>query len=425
MGYTWHQSKHEGVRYREHPTRKHGIKPDQYFAIRYRVDGKRHEEGLGWASQGWTAQKATLELSKLKEAHRTGEGAATLAEKRAQAEADRKARFEAEARKIREALTFYEFFTTHYAPHASQDKKASSFVREDSLFRHWISKAIGSRPLRMIGAVDLERLKQTMAKAKLKPRTIEYALAVVRQVYNHARRTGFYEGDSPTKLVKKPKVNNARLRYLEHAEANALLETLASTSQDTYAMALLSLHCGLRFGEIAALSWNNVDLTRKVLTLLDTKHGDRIVPMTKSVHEMLQARAAEGDSGILFPRPPLRPWKGIASRHEGMKTSGVRPEAPSTFKRAVTELGLNEGREDSRERVCFHTLRHTFASWHVLAGTDLYTLGKLMGHKTPTMTARYGHLSPEGAARATRAFEASMTQYGRGANVAPIGHATP
>jgi len=46
-----------------------------------------------------------------------------------------------------------------------------------------------------------------MTISSLKPRTIEYALAVVRQVFNHARRSGFYDGDSPTKLVKKPKVN--------------------------------------------------------------------------------------------------------------------------------------------------------------------------------------------------------------------------
>lgn len=420
MGYMWHQSKHEGVRFREHPTRKHGIKPDQYFAIRYRVAGKRREEGLGWASQGWTAQKAAGELAKLKEAHRTGEGAMTLAEKRAQADADRKARREAETRQAREALTFSEFFTSHYAPHARQDKKACSFVREDSLFRHWISKTIGARPLRMIGAVDLERLKQSMAKAKLKPRTIEYALAVVRQVFNHARRTGFYEGDSPTKLVKKLKVNNARLRYLEHAEAIALLGALATACRDTHAMALLSLHCGLRFGEIAALSWNNVDLSKNALILLDTKHGDRVVPLTQAVREMLQARAAIGKTGLLFPRPPQRSRKGDARQPNAAQASGVRVEAPSAFKLAVTELGLNDSREDSRERVCFHTLRHTFASWHVLAGTDLYTLGKLMGHKTPTMTARYGHLSPEGAARATRAFEASMEQQARAAKVVPL-----
>jgi hypothetical protein len=87
MAYAWHQTKHEGVRYREHPTRNHGVKADQYFAIRYRVNGKRREEGLGWATQGWTLQRAALELAKLKEAHRTGEGARTLEDGIAKAQA--------------------------------------------------------------------------------------------------------------------------------------------------------------------------------------------------------------------------------------------------------------------------------------------------------------------------------------------------
>jgi len=43
----------------------------------------------------------------------------------------------------------------------------------------------------------------------------------------------------------------------------------------------------------------------------------------------------------------------------------------------------------------FHTLRHTAASWLVMEGVDLYTVGKIFGHKTPRMTQRYAHLSPD------------------------------
>ena len=58
-----------GVRYRVHKTRKHnGGKLDRYFFIRYRVDGKLKEEGIGWASAGWNATKASLLLAELKKA---------------------------------------------------------------------------------------------------------------------------------------------------------------------------------------------------------------------------------------------------------------------------------------------------------------------------------------------------------------------
>ncbi|MBL3580798.1 hypothetical protein [Oleidesulfovibrio alaskensis] len=68
-----------GIRYKEHPTRKHGVKPDRYFVLRHSSEGKMHQEALGWASEGVTLEKARIRLAELKEAKRTGKGATTLA----------------------------------------------------------------------------------------------------------------------------------------------------------------------------------------------------------------------------------------------------------------------------------------------------------------------------------------------------------
>jgi len=69
MAAKWIGTKFKGVRYYEHPTRKHGVKKDRYLAIRYQIDGKRIEEGIGWTSerdpeddQNWTEAKAALIL---------------------------------------------------------------------------------------------------------------------------------------------------------------------------------------------------------------------------------------------------------------------------------------------------------------------------------------------------------------------------
>jgi len=59
-----------GIRYRVHPTRKHGIQQDRYYILRLSVDGSIRQEALGWASEGITLAKARLELAKLKEAKR-------------------------------------------------------------------------------------------------------------------------------------------------------------------------------------------------------------------------------------------------------------------------------------------------------------------------------------------------------------------
>ena len=67
MAVKWIGTKYPGIRYYEHPTRKHGIKRDRYYAIRYQKDGKRVEEGLGFTSEGWTLQKAVLQLAEFKD----------------------------------------------------------------------------------------------------------------------------------------------------------------------------------------------------------------------------------------------------------------------------------------------------------------------------------------------------------------------
>src|SRR3954469_7301253 len=70
-----------GIRVRDHESRKHGVRPDRYFTLRFSVDGRQVEEALGWASDGWTLGRAQEELGKLREAQRTGEGPATLRER--------------------------------------------------------------------------------------------------------------------------------------------------------------------------------------------------------------------------------------------------------------------------------------------------------------------------------------------------------
>ena len=71
-----------GVRYYEHASRKHGIKPDRYYVIYFRRDGKQVGEKIGWASEGWTLDKVIQELNQLKANYQTGSGPVTLQEKR-------------------------------------------------------------------------------------------------------------------------------------------------------------------------------------------------------------------------------------------------------------------------------------------------------------------------------------------------------
>jgi integrase len=390
MGRKIVKSKFPGVRFREHPTRKHGVKADRYFFIRYKLNGKDKEEGLGWASEGMTEQKAAARLAELKEAKRTGRGALTLAEVRQEARTQRELAEAEKTQKEKDAIDFSSVFEGPYLDHARRNKKPNSVVTEMGLFSKWISPIIGNVPLKDISPFHLERIKKAMADAGLAPRTQYYALCVVRQVFNFSRNHEICDCLSPTNRVKKPIVDNRRLRFLTLDEANLLLRHLAERSPNLHDMALLSLHSGLRAGEIFSLTWGDVDFHRGIITLKDTKSGrNRAAYMTSEVRKTLLARGKGKPNDMVFP------GRG------GVKRSWVS----NAFERAVKELGFNDDVNDSRQKVVFHTLRHTFASWMVEQGTDLYSVKELMGHSTISMTERYSHLSPELLKKAVNNFE--------------------
>ena len=76
-----------------------------------------------------------------------------------------------------------------------------------------------------------------------------------------------------------------------------------------------------------------------------------------------------------------------------------------TFERIIAESGLNAGITDRRQKFTFHNLRHSAASWLVQAGTTLYTVQRLLGHKTAALTERYSHLAPANLKAVTAVFD--------------------
>lgn len=413
----WHSTKYKGVRHREHESRKHGVRFDRYLSIRYQKDGKRIEEGIGWTSerdpedgQFWTEAKAALVLERLKGAAKHGkkEAPTRLAEKRA-LEKKRKAAEQAEQeRQLKESITFGEFFVDTYLPQSKADKKPRTAQREAGFFENWFKPILGDQPLKSTTAFHMEKLKKAMADAGQSPRSIEYALAIVRQVFNMAKRHGVFDGEPPTAKVKRPKVDNGRMRFLTHEEARILLDALAKKSTDVHDMTLLSLNCGLRFGEIASLTWQDVDLDKGVLTIRDAKAGSRFAFLTEQATEMLKARLQTKPSDFVFPRPFS---KGISEDAKDISKDLKMTKISHTFFRTVDELGMNNGIDDPRLKVCFHSCRHSYASWLIEEGVDLFTVQKLLGHKTNVMTQRYAHLSENKLRGATQVLSVALQKH--------------
>lgn len=68
----------KGIRYREHESRKHGQRPDRYWCIRYKVDGREVNESVGWWSSGATKARCEEILTVLRQNHRLGHGPQTF-----------------------------------------------------------------------------------------------------------------------------------------------------------------------------------------------------------------------------------------------------------------------------------------------------------------------------------------------------------
>ena len=407
----WFKTNHTGLRYYEHEDRKHGKQKDRYYAIRFRVGGILHTYGVGWMSDGIpeAIRKEEPEigftdyclklLRQFKGNVKTGAGPKSPKEKRSIEEV-KKAAEKAEAeRQEKEAVTFKTFFDDTYLPQAKADKKARSVTREEGLFNVWISPAIGHLPLKDVAPFHLEKLKKSMADKKQSPRSIQYALAVTRQIFNTAKRRGSFTGENPTAKVKFPKPDNGRMRFLTHKEADAILEALKVKSLDVHDMTLLSLNCGLRFGEVSSLTWQDVSLERGTLTIRDAKAGSRYAFLTEQATAMLRGRIEDQDREAKKNKAERKPSDHVFQNRKGGKIDFLS----HTFSRIVDDLKLNDGIDDSRLQVCYHTCRHSHAAWLIEEGADLYTVQKLLGHKTNVMTQRYAHMSENrlrGAAKA-------------------------
>lgn len=392
MGTEWYKTDFKGVRYRKHPERKNGIKFDQYFVITYKLDGKTKSEAVGWASEGFKASEAFELLSQLKKYQKTGKGPRTLAEMRKQGDLEREqAQRYAEAQ-AKLAISFKSFFDDTFFPDAETRWAAETARKAGEHVKNWIDPVTGTTPMREIGLTHAKKIRAAMAKNNSSPRHQQYVFRTFSMVWDAARDHGLVNGPCPTKSpsFRLPKVDNERQRYLTFDEEKTLFAEILKKSKRVHDMAVVSLDAGLRFGEIAGLTWGCVDLAHHRIQVMNTKgKKDRIVPMTTRLQNIFNAMDAGQPKELAFPT----------------RAGTKQLQIPSSFTRAVADAKLNAGIEDQKMRASFHTLRHTYASRLVQSGVDLYRVQRLLGHSTPVMTSRYSKLADDDLKQAVEKME--------------------
>lgn len=220
----------------------------------------------------------------------------------------------------------------------------------------------------------------------------------MRRVYRKLTAWGVYDGSIPTTGLVMPKQDNGRTRYLTGEEAIRLLTALQARSQTWHDIAFLSLHTGMRKGEVLALRGEHLDFAGNRILVKDAKTGSRIVHMTAEVRE------------LLLRIRPARMADYVFTRRGGGGQDRIGIDSDESFVRAVADCELNLGISDRRHKVVFHTLRHTYCSWLAISGVPLFTIGELVGHSSVEMTKRYSHLCPDAKQEAASRIGEVMRQ---------------
>ncbi len=398
---TWIQSKSAGVRYREHRQRMFKRQPDKYFAIRYQFEGNRIEEPLGWASEGMTVDEAAAIRGRLLQNIRQGKRPQSVAEMRAIDAKQRAAEKEQREAEQREAVTFGEMAEL-FLTWADENKKSA---RNDRLrYKNHLKRKFAKTPIRNISPFHLEKLKVSLKRKGLAPATIKQCLQLIRVIYNKTRSWGMHDYTFPK--VDFPKVSNNRVAFLTAEQAKTLLDAIKCKSLMLWTECILSLYAGLRFGEIAHLELSDIDLDGGTIHIRDGKGGTRHAYITEPIQAALEEwwTFAGKNAGLIFPARPGTKYPG----------GGKQDRVSSVFGRTVEELGLNDGITDHRQKIVFHTLRHTFASWLVMGGESLQAVKELMGHKDIQTTMRYSHLAPDIKRNAVKKLAVTLNQMSGG-----------
>jgi integrase len=337
--------KFEGVFYRERKELFNG-RPDKTFEICWNEAGRKRWKTIGRLSRGVTAEAARMARMEI------------LSGKTA-VPAD-------------QGLTVAEVLSDWAAHRAPMHKAIRSSVVH-------LTADLGAIRLRELTAGRLDDHVLTLRRRGLADSSISFRLSWLSAAVNHAIRHGRWAGFNPLSRAagfQLPKADNKGERWLRPDEADKLLAALKVSSPTWHGLALVSLHSGIRLGELYRLRAGDVSAESST-AILQGKSGKREpVSLTPEALEVILTRGK-------------RPGELVFGDHRGKPPCDSKP-----FMAAVDLLGLNEGVTDRRHRVWFHTLRHTFASWLVQGGTDLYTVQRLLRHSSPSMTQRYAHLDP-------------------------------
>ena len=349
------RTSYPGVFYRE--ARRIGGKGTErvYYAV-FKKNGKVHEEKAGrqYADDMTPARAARYRAERIEGKRLSRKELREAEDAQKQAKANR--------------WTFNRLWTEYKAG----KPELKGIVTDENRFQNYVSPLLGDKEPRYLLPLDIDRLRLSLLKTKA-PGTVRNVLELVRRIVNFGVKKNLCQGLGFT--VEMPRVNNIKTEDLTPQQLSRLLEVIDTDSNIQAAnMMKMALFTGMRRGELFKLRWTDIDLDRGFIHIRDPKGGpDQVIPLNKSARETVETHP-RSDSPFVFP--------------------GRGGQQRTDIKKQVNKIKERAG--IPRDFRALHGLRHVYASMLASSGkVDMYTLQKLLTHKSPLMTQRYAHLRDE------------------------------
>lgn len=312
---------------------------------------------------------------------------------------------------------FETYLTGAYATLAETEQKrgAENVERVKAAFRGFLDDDISAITAQRVKGWRADRVKAGIAKT-----TIDREVSALSTVLARATEAGLTASNplAGLKPLVKASAKLNRVRFLSANEETRLRAALRDRDSAMRAkrarmnawlkargrealpalpehfadhiepMVLVLLGTGLRFGELTSLRWSATDFRTRMLTVAgETAKGGvtRHVPLSREVMSVLSRWRAQAPSG--GPRSLVFPGK------DGEPLVDIKTAWAAVLGQAKVE------------QFRIHDLRHTYASKLVQRGVSLFTVQKLLGHASPTMTMRYSHLAPDHLADAVAVLD--------------------